>query len=156
MPGSFYPVSSYRSVMVTSGTQVEDVEVVTAATIPTGIRFTWAVPLAVWNADSGIPTLDSMASYLESLVTGHHVIGGTDSQDFDASNLLADYVDLTVEYDRSAQGLSPLYGTATVSIASVVVFGAGSAAQGFGGGSVTDPAGVVDAEYARLAALAAA
>lgn len=156
MAGSFYPVTSYRSVEVVSGTQVEDVEVVTSATIPTGIRFTWAVPLTVWEADSGIPTLDSIATYLEGLVTDNHVVGGTDSQDFDTNNLLANFVDLTVAYDRSAQGLSPLYGTVSVPITSIVVFAAGSAAQGFGGGGVSDPTIPVDAEYARLAALAGA
>ena len=155
MADSFYPVASYRSVEPTSGTQVEDVEVVTSATIPTGIRFTWAVPLTVWQADSGIPTLSVMASYLESLVTDHHVVGGTDSQDFDANNLLANFVDLTVAYDRSALGLAPLYGTASVPITSVVVWSAGAAAQGFGGG-VPDPASIVDDEYARLEALAKA
>jgi|SRR5215471_14936276 len=155
MADSFYPVTSYRSVQVTSGTQTEDVEVVTAATIPTGIRFTWAVPLAVWQADSGIPTLDSIADYLEGLVTDHHVIGGTDSQDFDASNLLSDFVDLTIAYDRGTQG--PLYGTVSISITAIVVFAAGSAAQGFPPPPGTgDPAADCDAEYARLAALAAA
>lgn len=155
MAGSFYPVSSYRSVEVVSGTQVEDVEVVTSATIPTGIRFTWAVPLTVWEADSGIPTLTSIADYLEGLVANNHVIGGTDSQDFDANNLLANFVDLTVAYDRSAQGLPTLTGVASVPITDIVVFAAGSAAQGFGGG-VADPTGPVDAEYSRLAALAGA
>lgn len=151
----FTPLASYRSVEVTSGTQVEDVEVVTSATIPTGIIFTWAVPLTVWEADSGIPTLTAMADYLETLVTDNHVVGGTDSQDFDVNNLLANFVDLTVAYDRSAQGLQPLYATAHVPIAAVVVFSSGAAAQGFGGG-VPDPAAIVDAEYQRLAALAAA
>ena len=88
-------------------------------------------------------------------VASSHVVGGTDSQDYDANNLLANFVDLTVAYDRSAQGLSPLFGTASVPITSIVVFAAGSAAQGFGGG-VSDPTGIVDAEYARLAALAGA
>lgn len=155
MAGSFTPVDSYRSVQVTSGTQVQDVEVVTVSTIPTGIQFTWAVPLFVWEKDSGVPQLNKMSAYLEGLVTGHHVVGGSASQDFDTNNLLADFVDLTVAYDRSAQGLAPLYAAASVSIAAVAVFAAGAAAQGFGSGLV-DPAGVVDAEYARLAALAAA
>jgi hypothetical protein len=152
---SFYPISSYRSVMVTSGTQTEDVEVVTSATIPTGIRFTWSIPLSSWQVDSGVPQLETIGAYLETLVDDHHVVGGTDSQDFDANNLLADFVDLTVAYDRSEQGLGPLYGTVSVPITSIVVFAAGGAAQGFGGG-LGDPAVFVDDEYARLAALAGA
>jgi hypothetical protein len=152
---SFTALDSYRSVQVTSGTQVQDVEVVTVATIPTGVQFTWAVPLTVWEADSGVPTLDSMSQYLEGLVANNHVTGGSPSQDFDANDLLANFVDLIVTYDRSQIGMTPLTGVASVPIASVVVFAAGAAAQGFGGG-VPDPATLVDDEYARLAALAAA
>lgn len=155
MADSFYPLDSYRSVQVNSATQVQDVEVVTVATIPTGIQFTYAVPLPVWNADAGVPTLNLMSAYLETLVTDHHVVGGSPSQDFDPSNLLVDYVNLVVSFDRSATGLNPLLGQADISIASVVVFSAGAAAQGFGGG-VPDPAGLVDAEYVRLSELAAA
>lgn len=153
MPQWYDPASSYRSVQVTSGSNVEDVEVVTAVTKPTGIRFTWAVPLTVWEVDAGEPTLNSMAEYLEGLVTTNHVIGGTDSQDFDTNNLLADYVDLTVALDRSAIGQPPLTAVAHVPISSVVVFSAGAAAQGFGSG-VPDPAGIVDHEYAMLQKLA--
>jgi hypothetical protein len=155
MADTFYPVSSYRSVMVTSGTQVEDVQVVTSATIPTGIRFTWAMPLLSWQQDSGVPQLNSMSAYLETLVTDHHVIGGTDSQDFDANNLLADFVDLTIAYDRPALG--PLYGLASIPINAVALWAAGGAGQGFGGGpGLEDPAILCDDEYARLQALAGA
>jgi hypothetical protein len=96
-----------------------------------------------------------MSGYIEELVAGHHVTGGTPAQDFDPNNLLTDYVDLIVEYNRDSLGLAPLQGVASVPIASVVIYSAGAAAQGFGGG-VPDPVGIVDAEYARLAALAAA
>jgi hypothetical protein len=155
MADSFYPLDSYRSVQVNTPTQVQDVEVVTVATVPSGIQFTYAIPLTVWKADSGVPTLNLMSEYLEGFAPEHHVVGGTPSQDFDANNLLTDYVDLIVEYDRSATGLSPLQGIASVPIAAVVVYSAGAAAQGFGGG-IPDPQGIVDDEYNRLAALAAA
>ena len=155
MPDSFIPLDSYRSVQVTSGTQVQDVEVVTVATTPTGIQFTYSIPLSIWKLDSGISTLDNMSSYLEGLVVGHHVVGGAPAQDFDTNNLLADYVNLIVEYDRSAQGLSPLQGVANVPIASVLIYSEAGGAQGFGGG-IPDPQGIVDDEYDRLAALAAA
>jgi hypothetical protein len=154
MADSFYPLDSYRSVQVNTPTQVQDVEVVTSATIPTGIQFTYSIPLSIWKQDSGVSTLNHMAVYLESLVTGHHVVGGQPQQDFDTNNLLADYVDLIVEYDRSASGLAPLQGVASVPIASVLIFSE-AGAQGFGGG-IPDPAGIVDDEYNRLAALAAA
>jgi len=150
---SYVPLDSYASVQVTSGTQVQDVEVVTSATTPTGIHFTYAIPKSTLGNWAANPTLDNMATYLESLVTDHHVTGGSPSQDFDTNNLLADYVDLIITYDRSADGLGPLNGLASVPIASVVVFAAGAAAQGFGAG-IPDPAGLCDDEYARLSALA--
>ncbi len=151
---SYIPLDSYRSTQVTSGTQVQDVEVVTSSTVPTGVQFTWAIPLSVWTADAGVPTLTSMADYLETLVADHHVVGGSPSQDYDTNNLLTDFVDLTIELNRDAAGLPPLHGAASVPISSVVIFAAGAAAQGFGGGS-PDPAGLCDDEYTRLVELAA-
>ena len=152
---AFTALDSYRSVQVTSGTQVQDVEVVTASTNPTGIQFTYAIPLSLWVNNDADSTLTLMSEYLESLVSGHHVVGGSPSQDFDTNNLLADYVDLVIEYNRDSIGLPPLHGTASVPIAGVVVWASGAAAQGFGGG-IPDPASLCDDEYARLAALAAA
>ena len=150
---TFTPLDSYRSVQVTTGTQVQDVEVVTGITGPTGITFTYAVPRIFWLDGSYITQLEDMAGYLEGLVTNHHVTGGSPSQDFDTNNLLADFVDLIVTLDRSAEGLQPLNGMASVPIASIVVFAAGAAAQGFGGG-IPDPTILVDDEYARLVKLA--
>lgn len=152
---AFVALDSYRSVQVTSGTQVQDVEVVTASTTPTGITFTYAIPLSVWVDNNADSTLTTMSEYLETLVTDHHVVGGTPSQDFDTNNLLADFVDLIVEYNRDNIGLQPLHGTVSVPIVSVLLFAEGAGAQGFGGG-FPDPAGLVDAEYQRLANLAAA
>ncbi len=151
---SFTALDSYRSTQVTTGTQVQDVEVVTSSTIPTGIQFTYAIPIAVWVNNNADSTLTLMSDYLETLVTNHHVVGGTPSQDYDTNNLLTDFVDLTVEYNRDSIGLPPLHGAANVPIASVVIFASGAAAQGFGGG-FPDPAALCDEEYARLAALAA-
>ena len=149
----FNPLDSYRSVQVTSGTQVQDVEVVTGFTSPTGITFIYAVPLQFWLNGTYLTQLEEMSAYLESLASDHHVTGGSPSQDFDPNNLLTDYVDLIITYDRSNIGLGPLNGQASVPIASVVVFAAGAAAQGFGSG-IQDPVILCDDEYARLAALA--
>ncbi len=152
---AFTALDSYRSTQVTTGTQVQDVEVVTSSTIPTGIQFTYAIPLLFWVNNDADSTLTAMSTYLESLASGHHVIGGSPSQDYDTNNLLSDFVDLTVELRRDSIGLPPLHGTVSVPIASVLIFSEGAAAQGFGGG-FPDPAGLVDEEYARLEALAAA
>lgn len=151
---AFTAIDSYRSVQVTSGTQVQDVEVVTASTTPTGIQFTYAIPLSVWVNNNADSTLTTMSTYLESLVSGHHVVGGSPSQDFDTNNLLADFVDLIVEYNRDNIGLPPLHGTVSVPIVDVLLSAEAGGAQGFGGG-FTDAASLVDDEYARLEALAA-
>src|SRR5215475_5218576 len=99
---AFTALDSYPSVQVTSGTQVQNVEVVTAATIPTGVQFTYAIPRAVWTNNDADSTLTAISEYLESLVTDHHVTGGSPSQDFDVNNLLTDYVDLIVTYNRDS------------------------------------------------------
>lgn len=152
---AFLALDSYRSVQVTSGTQVQDVEVVTVSTNPTGIQFTYAIPLSVWVDNNADSTLTTMSEYLESLATSHHVVGGTPSQDFDTNNLLADYVDLIIEYNRDNIGLQPLRGSVSVPIVSVLLTAEGAGAQGFGGGTgYVDPALACDDEYARLAALA--
>ncbi len=150
----FVALDSYRSVMVTSGTQVQDVEVVTSATIPTGIQFTFAIPLSSWQNNDADSTLTAMSEYLETLVTDHHVVGGSPSTDYDVNNLQKNFVDLVVEYNRDAIALPPLHGTVSVPIDAVLIFSEGAAAQGFGGG-LPDPAGLVDDEYQRLANLAA-
>lgn len=152
---AFVALDSYRSVQVTSGSQVQDVEVVTASTNPTGIQFTYAIPLSVWTNNNADSTLTTMSEYLETLVSGHHVIGGSPSQDFDVNNLLSDYVDLVIEYNRDSIGLPPLHGTVSVPIVSVLLTAEGAGAQGFGGGTgYVDPALACDDEYARLATLA--
>ena|SRR5215471_7401734 len=151
MAASFDALGSFRSVMVTSGTQVEDVQVVTCSTKPTGIRFTYAVPLLTWQTETDAAgTLGPIADALEALVSDHHVIGGSDSQDFNANNFLTDFVDLTIAYDRSASGLPTLYGQVSVPVVNFL------AVPGFTVPGYFDPGQACDDEYARLAALAAA
>jgi|SRR5215471_12187403 len=150
----YHALYSYPSVQVTSGSQVENVEVVTCATLPTGVQFTFAIPSATWVNDDANVTLTGMADYLETLVSDHHVTSGSPSQDFDANNLLRDFVDLIVTLDRSATGEAPLTGLVSVAITNIFLAAAGSAAQGFGGGAgYQDPALLCDDEYARLVAL---
>ena len=150
----FTALDSYRSVMVTSGTQVQDVEVVTAETIPTGIQFTYGIPLGVWVNNNADSTLTTMADYLETLVTSNHVVGGSPSTDYDVNNLQKDFVDLIVEYNRDNIGLPPLHGTVSVPIVDVLLSAESGGSQGFGGG-FTDASSLVDEEYQRLANLAA-
>ena len=153
MAGNWVAIGSYRSVQVLSTTVVIDVEVVTFQTSPSGIVCTYAVPYESWKSDAGAALVGNVATQLEQLVANHHVVGGSPSQDVDPSNLLVDYEDLTVAYDRTSTGLPPLYGTVSVPLSAFEL-----AETGIGGlvipGTQT-PADYVDAEYNRLAALAA-
>lgn len=158
MAGNFYPVGSYRTVKVLSGQTVIDVQYVTCATIPTGITFAYGVPWASWEGGTGpgIGLLDSIATSLETMVTDLHVIAGTANADLDANGLLEDFVSVTVEYDRSASGLPPLYGSVNIPVNNFLTTDTGI------GGLQIPPAGgltpnqQVQAEYARLEQLAGA
>ncbi len=152
MADSWYPISSYRAVLVMSPTTVLDVEVVTSATIPTGVTFTYRVPYESWKEGAAGGLLDVIAVQIEEMVAGNHVVAGAPAQDQDASGLLVDYTDLIVEYDRGAQGLPPLQGTARVPMQNY--FAADTGIGGFTIPGVATPAELVNAEYQRLAALA--
>ncbi len=151
---AYNALDSYRSVQVNSSTKVTDVEVVTVQTIPTGIVYTYAVPLDLWVADGAVNLFTLTSEWMETLVTSHHVVGGSPSQDFDVNNLLADFVDLVVEYDQGPPTSAPLHGTVSAPIVACIL------AAEFGdstdqAGVFTDPIVAIDAEYARLEALAA-
>ena|ERR1051326_3380408 len=158
MADSFYVIGSYRTVKVLTGQTVVDVEYVTCATIPTGITFAYGVPIESWTFEpqAGIDLLNVIATQLEEMVTNLHVVSGTAISDLDQSGLLQDYVAVTVEYDRAAQGLPPLYGTVNIRIDNFFL-----TETGIGGLVITPPGGLtpnaqVQQEYARLQALAGA
>lgn len=155
---SFYAIGSYRTVKVLSGQTVLDVQYVTSATIPTGITFAYGVPWDSWQGGTGpgIGLLDSIATQLETMVTDLHVIAGTATQDLDANGLLEDFVTVTVEYDRAATALPPLYGSVNIPINNFLITD-----TGIGGLQIPPPGGLtpneqVQAEYARLEQLAGA
>jgi hypothetical protein len=158
MADSFYVIGSYRTVKVLSGQTVLDIEYVTCATIPTGITFAYGVPIDAWTFEpaAGIDLLNQIAVQLESLVTSGHVVSGSAVQDLDANGLLEDFVAATVAFDRSAQGLPPLYGTVNIPvnalIADTITFGG----HVYSSTSGPSPIALVTAEYARLEQLAAA
>ena len=152
MADSFIPLDSYRSVQSTTGTQSQDVEVITAATIPNGIVFTYAVPLIFWKDGSYASTLNRMADLLESFVSEFGVVGGTPSQDFDTNNLLANFVDLTLSVPAPNMTGGTLTGVASVPITSVLIESEGVAARGVSGVELATT--YVHDEYNRLVALA--
>lgn len=155
MPGSFYPLTSFRTVKVLDASTILDVQLVTCVTIPTGITFQYGVPYAGWKGGTGpgIGLLDDIATQIETMVTDLHVTAGTASQDFDKNNLLIDEVELVVELDRSGVGLPSLTETVTIPIDLFVTTDTGI------GGLVIPPVGgltpneIVQAAYQRLVQL---
>jgi hypothetical protein len=157
MADSFYATTSYRTIKVIPPNSVLEIEYVSCATIPTGITFAYGVPYDGWQGGTGpgIGLLDSIAVQLEQLVSNLDVVGGQATQDLDNNGTLADFVDLYVQYDRSAQGLPPLQETVTVNVNDFL-----TSETGIGGlvippsGGVT-PTEAVQAAIARLEQLAA-
>lgn len=151
---SYWVVNSFRTVQVLSATTVQDAEMVTAQTIPSGLTFAYAVPIEAWLAGTGEALLDVIATQLEgmSVASGGHVAASTPTQDIDLNGLLTDTVDVTVVFDRSSASLPPLYGTVAIPIQAFF-----NQQTGIGGFHVGEaPNQYVVDEYNRLAALAGA
>ena len=149
---AYLVINSFRTVQVISNTTVLDAEYVVAQTIPHGFGFAYAVPLTSWLSGAGEGLLATIADQLEALAANGEAVGSVPVQDVDNNGLLTDAVDVTVAYDRTAQGLPPLYGSVTIPIQAFF-----NQETGIGGFHVGEPPNqyVVD-EYHRLAALAAA
>ena len=149
---AYFVISSFRTVVVLSNTTVLDAEYVVAQTQPHGFGFAYAVPLTSWLSGAGEGLLAVIADQLEALAANGEAVGSVPVQDVDNNGLLTDAVDVTVAYDRTAQGLPPLYGSVTIPIQAFF-----NQETGIGGFHVGEPPNqyVVD-EYNRLAALAAA
>ena len=101
MANNYQTTDAYPSIRVLSATQVIETERVTILTIPSGIGATYEVPIASWQEDQGQALMSGLAGQLEELVANRHVTAGVPVQDFDAANLLQDYVQLTVTYVAS-------------------------------------------------------
>jgi hypothetical protein len=154
MADAYFVQDSYKTTQVASGTQVVDVQYITCLTIPTGIGFAYAMIYTTWQNGPPYDALQAIAVLLEDLVTSAHVVAGQAVQDLDANGLLADYVDLIVELDRSAQGLTPLQGTVSMSMPFIQLW-AIDPNIGNASGQPTPSAKCAE-EYARLQALAGA
>jgi hypothetical protein len=148
--------TSYRSVKVVTPGNVLEVWMVTAFTIPTGIMFTYGIPIAGSGAfdptSPGAALLTTIAQQIEEMVAGNHVVGGSPSQDVNnKTGLIDDFQDLIVELDRGATGLPPLQGTAHFLMQDFF-----NQDTGIGGLNVGQlPTQVVDQVYQDLQVLAA-
>lgn len=157
---SYQLVASEPSIKVLSPTSIIETVRATIATLPTGIQATYEVPAASFGpstaggAPSGQALLDVIAEGIESLVEGHHVIGGQPAQDFDQNGLLQDYTDLIVAYTPAGSVLPPLTAIAHIPIDNYFL-----AETGIGGLSIPGPGGgtpadIADTTYNQLVALA--
>lgn len=154
MPANYQTLDSYKTIQVLSPQQVQDVQYVTAETIPSGIVFAYAIDYGLWLEDQGHNIIGQMATEFELLVQNVHVVAGQPVQDVDKSGLLVDFCDVVVELDRTAQGLPPLTGTVSLPM-TLIAYEIQPQGQGNppGGHTAED---LCDQEYARLQALAAA
>lgn len=99
-------LGSYATVQVTGPTTVVDVLRINFRTTPSGVVATANVPyrnlvgFTVADADQAASLFISpLADGIERMMGSGRVAGAVGSEDIDASGLLVDYVDATVEYD---------------------------------------------------------
>lgn len=98
MASNYTVVSQNREVQVLGPTEVIDVEKVGISTRPTGIYVEYPLPLVLWQTRAGFEILGSLAAGIEQQVSEGLAVGGSYVQDYDANNLLVDYVEMIVEY----------------------------------------------------------
>lgn len=154
MPTHYDVLDHQETVQVYGPTAIFDEQLITLITKPTGIIVSALVSQADWKAGQASELLTAFATDLEELVTDHHVVGGSPSQNLDQSGLLTLYADLIVALDRSSIGLPPLYGTAHVPMSAFTLTNLGIG--GYVPPGTTTPSQYVDAEYARLEAIGGA
>lgn len=152
MPKNYETLDVINTVQVLAANAVDPIVYVTIQTKPTGLRLSVVISEENWGTDKGATILDNIAVFMEGLVTQNHVVASSPTQDLDLNNLLADFVDCVVQYDRPTTGLPPLYGTAHVPMASVYRVTSGINPGPPGPGNEY-PEYYIDAEYARLQAI---
>jgi|SRR5690348_2811557 len=154
MASNYYVVTSFTTVQVLAGNTSIDVEYVTFATQPTGIGFSLAIPLEVWKLNAGGDAPGLIAAELENMVANYHVVGGDSVQTIDVNGLLADSVDLVVEYQRPTTGLPSLRSTVSIPMADLSLEATDPNIYNATGRPT--PQAQVEAEYQRLVDLAGA
>lgn len=106
MASDFTVIGSYATVQVTGPASAVDVLRITFRTIPSGVVATANAPykniVGVQPGDvQGIANvfIEPLAAGIERMMGSGEVSGAIASEDTDASGLLIDYIDATVEYD---------------------------------------------------------
>jgi hypothetical protein len=107
-------VGSSSTIRVLSTTQAIDVEAITIVTKPSGVRLVILVPLSDFTADTYSQYLVVSADLVESVLAANPAAGQNlataayQSQDTDASGLIAYYVSFLVTYQPEGITALPL------------------------------------------------
>ena len=142
--------SSYDTVQVFSASEVVDAIFCTIATNGHGAIVNRTIPKK--NFGSGgvdVGMLDSLATAVDQAIDGGLAIAAVGVQDVDASNLLTDAVQFTVQYTPAKPTIGPL--TTTVTVPVDVVAADTSFGSFLTGGSMTER---LQAAYDNLKTLA--
>lgn len=142
--------SSYDTVQVFSASEVVEAIYCTIATNGHGAVVNRTIPkrnFGSGGADVGM--LDSLATAVDQALDGGLAIAATGVQDVDASNLIMDAVQFTVQYVPAAPTIGPL--TTTVTIPVDVVTADTQFGSFLTGGSMSEQ---LQAAYNNLKALA--
>jgi len=105
MASSYTVVSSRRTTQVLSPTLVQDVMVIGATTVPSGVYFERAVPYTDWLAAQGlVGEQNELALYLlppaeniEGLISAGTVIAASYIEDLNAAGLVEGYVEFVLQ-----------------------------------------------------------
>jgi hypothetical protein len=147
--GSYNVVTQNREVQVLGPTEVMDVEKVGISTKPTGVYVEYPMPLVLWQTQAGYQLLDALASGIEQQISEGLAVGGSYVQDYDANNLLVDYVDMVVEY-RPTDGRPPQRTSVLIPLEAFIGLGG----DPFTFGLAANPAELLSAAYDTLVATA--
>jgi hypothetical protein len=115
--GDFIIVSTSRTTLVRSSISVEDVEEIQAETVPHRVFFIRYVPYASFDLQFIEVLVTPIAFAIESILGSGLAVGATFVQDLDASNLLTNAMEFTVQVQSSKPGISgPFTTTVTIPI----------------------------------------
>lgn len=150
MAGNYSVVSQQKDVIVLGPTRVLDVQRVGFVTHPSGIYAEYSIDWQTWLASRGAGELGSIAGAIESLIATTAAVSATYVQDVTPNDLLADYLDVVVEYIPSNPAIPRQYTSILIALG---LFSA--AADPWFALTGNSPQELVDEAYQALAATAA-
>lgn len=113
---SYKLLGSERGVQQRTPTSAEDVEILEAATQPSGVRFVRNVPYAAFTSGKWRSDVATIASHIESILAARpHVVSGVPVQLVDQQGLITNAVEFLVSYTAD-DGAGPFQDTVTISV----------------------------------------